>query len=84
MPPKVVESLADAHLRMTYLLAVYLTDLKLMYNDVVDGIGAAETPVANDTQLSFDNSLSDQLKCDSKINGNLRRRVPPASIDRLV
>ena len=54
LPPKVVESLSDAHLRMTHILAVYLADLKLTYSDVVDGIGAAETPVANDTQLSFD------------------------------
>jgi len=81
--PKVVESLADAHLRMTHILAVYLTDLKLTYNDVVDGIGAAETPVANDTQLSFDENLSDQLKCDAKLKGNARRRVPPSTMDRL-
>ena len=84
VPPKVVESLAGAHLRMTHILAIYLTDLKLTYNDVVDGIGAAETPVANDTQLSFDDNLSDQLKCDTKLKGNSRRKVPPASTDRLV
>ena len=49
VPPKVVESLSDAHLRMTHILAVYLTDLKLTYSDVVDGIGAAETTIANGT-----------------------------------
>ena len=69
---------------MTHILAIYLTDLKLTYNDVVDGIGAADTPVANDTQLSFDDNLSDQLKCDTKLKGNSRRKVPPSTMDRLV
>ena len=82
VPPATVDSLSAAGLRVDHVLAVFLTDLKVTYDDAVDGLGAAATPLLTQQKLSFDHNLSDQQKCNGKLKQS-RRRVTPSAMGRL-